>query len=70
MHAPLIGHLQVADYPGRHEPGTGEVNFEAIYAELQRHGYRGVVAAEYRPAARTEDGLGWIRCQILDGAAP
>ena len=70
VYAPLIAHLQVADYPGRHEPGTGEVNFEAIYAELQRHGYRGVVAAEYRPAARTEDGLGWIRCQILDGAAP
>jgi len=65
-YAPLIGHLQVADHPGRHEPGSGEVNFEAVYAALQRHGYRGIVAAEYRPAARTEDGLGWIRCAASD----
>jgi hydroxypyruvate isomerase len=69
-YAPLLGHLQVADCPGRHEPGTGEINFEAIYAELQRHGYRGAVAAEYRPAARTEDGLGWIRCPLLHGVTP
>src|SRR5262249_40468358 len=58
-YAPLIGHVQVADHPGRHEPGTGEMNFEAVCAALQRHGYCGMVAAEYRPAARTEDGLGW-----------
>ena len=69
-YAPLIGHVQVADHPGRHEPGTGEVDFEAVYAGLQRHGYRGVVAAEYRPAARTEDGLGWIRCPIAAGVTP
>jgi len=69
-YAPLIGHVQVADHPGRHEPGTGEVDFEAIYAGLQRHGYRGVVAAEYRPAARTEDGLGWIRCPIAHVVTP
>jgi hydroxypyruvate isomerase len=66
-YAPLLGHLQVADYPGRHEPGTGEVNFEAVYTELQRQGYRGAVAAEYRPTARTEDGLGWMRGPILHG---
>ena len=69
-YAPVIGHIQVADYPGRHEPGTGEINFEAIYAALQRNGFRGIVAAEYRPAARTEDGLGWIRCPILHGVTP
>lgn len=69
-YAPLIGHVQVADHPGRHEPGTGEINFEAVYAGLQRHGYRGIVAAEYRPAARTEDGLGWIRSPILHGVTP
>jgi hydroxypyruvate isomerase len=69
-HAPLIGHVQVADYPGRHEPGTGDVDFDAVYAALQRHGYRGAVAAEYRPAARTEDGLSWIRCPILNGVTP
>ena len=69
-YALLIGHVQVADYPGRHEPGTGEVDFEAIYAGLGRHGYRGVVAAEYRPAARTEEGLGWIRSPILHGVTP
>jgi len=69
-YAPLIGHVQVADHPGRHEPGTGEVNFEAVYARLQRHGYRGVVAAEYRPAGRTEGGLDWIRSPILHGVTP
>ena len=69
-YAPLIGHVQVADHPGRHEPGTGEVNFAAVYARLQRHGYRGVVAAEYRPADRTEGGLDWIRSPILHGVTP
>src|SRR5262245_18277762 len=43
-YAPLIGHVHVADHPGRHEPGTGEVNFEAVCAALQLHGYCGMVA--------------------------
>lgn len=57
---PKIGHVQVADMPGRHEPGTGEVDFEAVFAVIAECGYEGWVGAEYRPAAGTSDGLGWI----------
>jgi hydroxypyruvate isomerase len=54
-----IGHIQVADNPGRHEPGTGEINYAYLFAFLDRIGYSGWVGCEYKPAARTEDGLGW-----------
>jgi hydroxypyruvate isomerase len=60
-HAPLVGHVQVAAVPSRHEPDEGEVNYPAIFETLDRVGYQGFVAAEYRPRARTEDGLGWAR---------
>jgi hydroxypyruvate isomerase len=56
-----IGHIQFADVPDRHEPGTGEVNFEFLFAWLDRLGYSGWVGAEYIPAAGTEAGLGWAR---------
>jgi hydroxypyruvate isomerase len=55
-----IGHVQIADNPGRHEPGTGEINFEFLLAHLDRVGYRGWVGCEYRPAAGTAAGLGWL----------
>ena len=55
-----IGHVQFADAPGRHEPGTGGIDFAAAFAALARTGYRGAVSAEYRPAGRTADGLGWM----------
>jgi hydroxypyruvate isomerase len=59
---PRIGHVQVADPPGRNEPGTGEINFRFILDLLDRHGYRGWVGLEYNPStSRTEDSLGWIR---------
>jgi len=58
--APLVGHVQVADVPGRHEPGTGRIDFAAFFAELRRAGYRGAVAAEYVPQASTTAGLGWL----------
>jgi len=58
---PLVGHVQVAAVPSRHEPDEGEVNYAAIFAALDRLGYQGFVAAEYRPRGRTEDGLGWAR---------
>lgn len=58
-HLPVVGHVQVASVPERHEPDEGEINYRAIYAAVDRLGYRGWVAAEYRPRGRTEDGLGW-----------
>jgi hydroxypyruvate isomerase len=58
---PVVGHVQVAAVPSRHEPDEGEVNYPEIFATLDRLGYAGFVGAEYRPRGRTEDGLGWAR---------
>jgi hydroxypyruvate isomerase len=55
-----IGHVQFADTPGRHEPGTGEINFPNVFAALDRLGYAGWVSAEYRPSRQTEDTLAWF----------
>lgn len=55
-----IGHIQFADPPGRHEPGTGEVNFANLFATLDRLGYDGWVGAEYRPSRPTEETLAWF----------
>ena len=52
-----IGHVQIADHPGRHEPGTGTINFDALFATLQAGGYHGWAGCEYRPATTTLDGL-------------
>ena len=57
---PRIAHVQVADNPGRHEPGTGEIRFEFLFAELERLGYGGWIGCEYKPAGQTEAGLGWL----------
>ena len=56
---PRIGHIQLADTPGRHEPGTGEINFPFLFAHLDALGYAGWVGCEYVPATTTEAGLGW-----------
>ncbi len=58
---PLIGHLQCAGVPTRHEPDEGEVNYPAVFAAVDALGYQGWIGAEYRPRARTEDGLGWAK---------
>jgi hydroxypyruvate isomerase len=58
---PWVGHIQFADNPGRHEPGTGEINFSNVFAALDRMGYQGWVSAEYRPSLETEDTLSWFR---------
>ena len=57
---PRIGHIQIADNPGRHEPGTGELNYRFLLAHVKSLGYQGWVGAEYKPRAGTEAGLGWI----------
>ena len=58
---PRIAHIQLADNPGRHEPGTGEINFANLLAFIDHAGYGGWIGCEYKPAGRTEDGLGWLK---------
>ena len=55
-----IGHIQIADNPGRHEPGTGEINYPFLFEQLDRLGYDGWVGCEYKPLTTTEAGLGWL----------
>jgi len=55
-----IGHVQIADNPGRHQPGTGEIDYRFLLAELDRLGYQGFVGLEYVPAPDTAGSLGWI----------
>jgi len=59
-HLARIGHVQLADNPGRNEPGTGEINYDFLFAHLDRIGYDGWVGCEYKPANGTEAGLGWL----------
>jgi len=58
-HLARIGHIQLADNPGRNEPGTGEINYAFLFAHLDRIGYAGWIGCEYKPATTTEAGLGW-----------
>jgi hydroxypyruvate isomerase len=58
-HLPRIAHIQLADNPGRHEPGTGEINYAFLFSQLDRMGYAGWIGCEYKPLAGTEAGLGW-----------
>jgi hydroxypyruvate isomerase len=56
-----IGHIQIADVPARHEPGTGEINFAFLLAHLDRIGYSGWVGCEYNPRGDTLEGLTWAK---------
>lgn len=56
-----IGHVQIADVPGRHQPGTGEVNYRNVLAALDAAGYAGFVGLEYRPDPSTLESFGWMR---------
>ena len=56
-----IGHIQLADNPGRHEPGSGEINFENVFKAIDESGYSGWIGCEYIPAGDTEAGLGWLK---------
>ena len=58
-HLPRIAHIQLADNPGRNEPGTGEINYAFLFAHLDRIGYTGWIGCEYKPATTTEAGLAW-----------
>lgn len=66
---PRIAHMQLADNPGRHEPGSGEINYAFLFAHLDRIGYAGWIGCEYKPAGSTEAGLGWRERLAPSGAA-
>ncbi len=57
---PRIGHIQLADNPGRHQPGTGEINFPFLLHRLKALGYAGWIGCEYVPTGPTEDSFGWM----------
>lgn len=60
-HGRSAAHIQIAGYPGRHEPQGGEIDYPAFFARLDQDGYQGWVSAEYAPSGQTADGLGWMR---------
>ena len=60
-HADRIGHVQIADAPGRGQPGTGGIDVPAVFAALHDHGYSGYAAAEYKPVGPSADSFGWLR---------
>lgn len=61
---PHIGHIQFADAPGRHEPGTGTIDFPPLFRLLDEIGYPGWVSAEYRPSMETGKTLGWLSKKV------
>jgi hydroxypyruvate isomerase len=58
-HLPIIAHMQIADVPARHEPGTGEIGWDFVFPRIAALGYAGWIGCEYRPAGETVAGLGW-----------
>ncbi len=58
-HLPVIAHMQIADVPERHEPGTGEIGWDFVFRRIDALGYRGSIGCEYRPAGDTVEGLAW-----------
>ena len=60
-HLPKIAHMQLTDTPGRHEPGSGEINFAWLFRHIDQLGYQGWIGCEYKPAAGTVEGLGWMK---------
>ena len=59
-HIAMIKHMQLADNPGRHEPGTGEINYRFLFKWIDDLGYDGWIGCEYHPETTTKEGLGWI----------
>jgi len=62
-----IAHFQLADNPGRHEPGTGEINYPNLLRFIAEAGYDGWIGCEYSPAGVTEDGLEWVKPYLEKG---
>jgi hydroxypyruvate isomerase len=60
-HLAHIAHMQLADNPGRHEPGTGEIHYPFLFAHVDRIGYKGWIGCEYKPATTTGAGLSWVQ---------
>ena len=65
-HVGRIAHVQLADNPGRNEPGTGEINYPFLFRHLDAIGYRGWIGCEYKPKTTTVEGLGWYATQTVD----
>src|SRR5262249_42341177 len=63
-----IAHIQVADNPGRNEPGTGEINYPFLFDQLDRDGYAGWIGCEYKPKTTTSKGLGWATAYLRTSA--
>ena len=61
LYLPRIAHMQLADNPGRNEPGTGEINYCFLFDLIDRLQYAGWIGCEYRPLTNTEAGLGWLK---------
>lgn len=61
---PKIAHMQLADTPGRHEPGSGEINYDFLFKHIDNIGYQGWIGCEYRPAGKTEEGLSWAKAYL------
>lgn len=60
-HIGQIGHVQIADSPDRHEPGTGEIDYDYVFDRIDALGYDGWVSLEYKPSTTTEASLGWLK---------
>ena len=65
-HLARIAHVQLADNPGRNEPGTGEINYPFLFRHLDAIGYRGWIGCEYKPRTTTVEGLGWHAALTAD----
>jgi hydroxypyruvate isomerase len=61
QHAAKMGHIQIADNPGRHQPGTGEINYPFVFKEIDALGYQGYIGLEYVPQPDSASSFGWIK---------
>ncbi len=62
-----IAHIQIADNPGRNEPGTGEINFPNLFKAIDDMGYNGWIGCEYKPLGDTQAGLSWLKPYLAKG---